>query len=156
MDIGVDRIAPQATIRNSIKGFATRMAVKNIDPRIQPGMTANVTIPVASADNVTAVPLAAIFFDQNDRYVYVENGDKFERRDVKLGVADYFFAEIVSGLQVGDVVAIELPPVESGGPGKNGKTPETGPKTASHSGQTNANGAAGSNGAAKTPARSGT
>lgn len=153
----VDRVAPQATIRNSIKGFSTRMIIKNIDPRIQPGMTANVTIPVASAANVTAVPLGAIFFDQNDRYVYVENGDKFERRDVKLGVADYFFAEIVSGLQVGDVVAIELPPVESGGPGKNGKTTEQGARTAVHSVPGRTNGASSSSNAlVKTPARSGT
>lgn len=152
----VDRVAPQATIRNSIKGFSTRMNIKNIDPRIQPGMTANVTIPVASAAGVAAVPLGAIFFDQNDRYVYVENGDKFERRDVKLGVADYFFAEIVAGLQVGDVVAIEQPPVESGGPSKDGKAAEGGARTAVHSIPGRTNGVSSTNALVKTPARSGT
>jgi len=40
------------------------MLIKDIDPRIQPGMTANVTIPVASADNVLAVPLGAVFTEQ--------------------------------------------------------------------------------------------
>ena len=57
----VERIAPQATIKNSIKGFAARILIKNIDPRVRPGMTANIKIPVASADNVVAVPLAAVF-----------------------------------------------------------------------------------------------
>ncbi len=56
----VERIAPQATIKNNIKGFAARILLRNVDHRVRPGMTANVKIPVASADNVTAVPLAAV------------------------------------------------------------------------------------------------
>ena len=55
----VDRIAPQATIRNGIKGFATRVIVKNDENSgVRPGMTANLNIPLQSADNVIAVPLA--------------------------------------------------------------------------------------------------
>ncbi|MBP9900099.1 MAG: efflux RND transporter periplasmic adaptor subunit, partial [Verrucomicrobia bacterium] len=45
----VERIAPQATIKNNIKGFAARIALRNVDPRVRPGMTANIKIPVASA-----------------------------------------------------------------------------------------------------------
>jgi len=51
----VERIAPQATIKNNIKGFAARILLKDVDPRVRPGMTANIQIPVASADNVVAV-----------------------------------------------------------------------------------------------------
>src|SRR5207248_5531683 len=75
----VERIAPQATIKNNIKGFGARIFLKDIDPRVRPGMTSNVQIPVASADNVVAVPLAAVFTETNpengqtDRYVYVKN-----------------------------------------------------------------------------------
>src|SRR5437899_6718389 len=73
----VERIAPQATIKNNIKGFAARILLKNVDPRVRPGMTANIKIPVASADNVMAVPLAAVFTEKNpetgvyERFVYV-------------------------------------------------------------------------------------
>ena len=44
-------------------------------------MTANIKIPVASAENVTAVPLAAVFTEKNpetgqyERFVYVLQGD---------------------------------------------------------------------------------
>src|SRR5262249_50786778 len=38
----VERIAPQATIRNNIKGFAVRIFLKDADKRIRPGMTANI------------------------------------------------------------------------------------------------------------------
>jgi hypothetical protein len=108
----VDRIAPQATVRNSIKGFATRIVIKNIDARVQPGMTATITVPVASADNVLAVPLGAVFTEQGERYVYVKNGEEFEKRPVQVGLSDYFYAEVASGVKAGEVVSLEVPASE--------------------------------------------
>lgn len=114
----VERIYPQATIKNNIKGYPTRIVLKNVDARIRPGMTANVKIPVASADNVTAVPLAAVFTEkaseggQMERFVYVQQGEAFEKRNVKVGVADFFYAEIQEGLKEGEIVTLEMPKEE--------------------------------------------
>src|SRR5262245_12927689 len=114
----VERVSPQATIKNNIKGFGARIVLKNVDPRVRPGMTANVKIPVASADNVTAVPLSAVFTEKNpetsqmERFVYVQQGEEFEKRNVKVGVSDFFFAEIQEGLSEGEVVSLELPKAE--------------------------------------------
>jgi len=114
----VERIYPQATIRNNIKGYPARIVLKNVDPRVRPGMTANVKIPVASADSVTAVPLSAVFTEkslengQMERFVYVQQGDAFEKRNVKVGVSDYFYAEIQEGLKEGEIVSLELPKEE--------------------------------------------
>src|SRR5437016_12436026 len=114
----VERVAPQATIKNNIKGFAARILLKDVDKRIRPGMTANIKIPVASADNVMAVPLAAVFTEKNpdngqmERFVYVQQGDSFEKRNVKVGVSDYNFAEVQEGLAAGQVVSLELPKEE--------------------------------------------
>jgi HlyD family secretion protein len=111
----VERIAPQATIRNNIKGFAMRILLQDVDKRIRPGMTANIEIPVASAENVLTVPLAAVFTEQNaetlqmERFVYVRNGGALERRPVRIGISDFFFAEVQQGLSPGDVVMLELP-----------------------------------------------
>ena len=101
----VERISPQATIKNNIKGYPARILLKNVDPRIRPGMTANVKIPVASAENVTAVPLAAVFTEKNpdtgqmERFVYVQQGETFEKRNVKVGVSDYFVRRDPGGSQ---------------------------------------------------------
>ena len=103
----IERIAPQAVIKSGIKGFAARVAIKNIDPRIRPGMTALLTIPVASADNVLSVPLAAVYTEKGQRFVFVKTGEKFERRPVLIGISDYSFAEVQSGLTAGEVVSIE-------------------------------------------------
>lgn len=114
----VERVAPQATIKNNIKGFAVRILLTNVDGRVRPGMTANIQIPVAAADNVVAVPLAAVFTERNpgtqqtERFVYVEKDNRFERRSVQIGVADYFFAEVQKGLSPGEIVSLEQPPKE--------------------------------------------
>src|SRR6266516_2346948 len=103
----LERIAPQAIIKNGIKGFDARIAIKNIDPRVRPGMTAVLAIPVSSAENVLAVPLAAVFTENGERFVFVKNEDKFERRPVIIGATDYSHAEVVKGLSVGEVVSLD-------------------------------------------------
>ena len=105
----VERIAPQAVIKNGIKGFSARIAIKDIDPRVRPGMTAILSIPVSSADNVLAVPLAAVFSEGGERFVFVksEEDETYERRPILLGVTDYAYAEVVKGLVAGEVVSLE-------------------------------------------------
>jgi putative ABC transport system ATP-binding protein len=127
----VERIAPQATVKNNIKGYATRIALKNVDPRIQPGMTASVSIPVSGAENVLTLPLAAVFSEQGEHYVYIRNGDQFERRTVKIGVSDFFRTEIQSGVTEGETVALEQPAglgprTPGSGPGMMAQQPKTG------------------------------
>lgn len=122
----VERVAPQATIKNSIKGFAARILLRDVDRRVRPGMTANISIPVASAANVVAAPLAAVFTEfnqdskQQERFAYVKNGEEWVRRIITIGVSDYFFAEVTTGLKAGDVVSLEdksKTAVKSGSPG---------------------------------------
>jgi HlyD family secretion protein len=137
IDGQVERIAPQATVKNNIKGYATRIVLREVDPRVQPGMTASISIPVSAASDVLTVPLAAVFSEQGDRYVYLKNGDQLERRSVVVGVSDLFRAEIKSGLGEGDVVSLEPPGgtagrVPGGGPAfAQGGTTSRPPATAS-------------------------
>jgi HlyD family secretion protein len=145
----VERVYPQATIKNNIKGYPARIVLKNVDPRVRPGMTANVKIPVASADNVTAVPIEAVFTEKNpdtsqmERFVYVQRGGTFEKRNVKVGVSDFSYAEIQEGLKAGEVVSLELPKDEREKLGQQvaglhpGTVPAPRPQTASSSGATN-------------------
>jgi HlyD family secretion protein len=109
----VERIAPQSTLKNNIRGFAARILLKDVGNQIRPGMSANISIPVASADNVVAAPLASVFTETNpatreiERHVWVKKDESWERRPIKIGVSDYFFAEVTSGLKAGEVVSLE-------------------------------------------------
>lgn len=108
----VERIAPQATLKNNIKGFSCRILLKNPDERVRPGMTANISIPIALADNVLTVPLSAVFTEGGERFVYIKNGETWEQRNVKIGVADFSFVEIQDGLNEDEIVALEPPSME--------------------------------------------
>jgi len=109
----VERVAPQSTLKNNIRGFAARIMLKDVDRKVRPGMTANISIPVASAENVVAAPLAAVFTESNpetreiERYVWVRKAGIWERRPIQLGVSDYFFAEVTKGLAAGDEISLE-------------------------------------------------
>lgn len=109
----VERIAPQATSKNNIKGFETQIRLTDIDPRVRPGMTATMTIPVASAQNVLAIPIAAVFTDRGERYAYVKKGNanRFEMRPIRIGISDFQYAQVLSGLSDGEVVSLVRPQI---------------------------------------------
>lgn len=105
----VERIAPQAIIKNGIKGFSARVAIDKIDPRVRPGMTSILSVPVASVESAPSVPLSAVFTEKGERFVFVKAGEKYERRIVEIGISDFSFAEVQKGLSNGEVVALEAP-----------------------------------------------
>jgi len=164
----VERLAPQSTLKNNIRGFAARILLKDVDKMVRPGMTANITIPVASAENVVAAPLAAVFTETNpesrqiERYVYVKSGGEWERRSIEIGVSDYFFAEVTRGLQQGEEVSLEDKGKDGAGKNPGGAAPggkPAGTRTASGSGGTgtgSTSAATGVAGAGSKPASSNT
>src|SRR5207302_7831771 len=95
----------------------------------RPGMTAILSIPVASAENVLAVPLAAVFFEEGERYVFVKKEEKFEHRPVLIGITDYSFAEVQEGLVANDIVSLEQPSEFRNSKSTNGPTDNRLPKT---------------------------
>jgi macrolide-specific efflux system membrane fusion protein len=149
----VERIAPQAVIKNGIKGFSARITIKDIDPRVRPGMPAVLSIPVSSADNVLSVPLAAVFTEGGERFVFVKTNDSYERRPITIGASDYFNAEVLDGLKVGEVVALDKT-ITGAAPGQTGMpaTPGAGstgprrPREGRMSGEPGSRGGGGGNG----------
>jgi RND family efflux transporter MFP subunit len=116
MKATIERIAPQATIRNNLKGFDVRITVHNIDKRVRPGMTANLSIPVVSTKDTVAVPINAVFSEPNsdtkeiERFVYIKKDDiTYERRPVSIGVSDNNYAEIIDGVATNEIVSLEEP-----------------------------------------------
>lgn len=103
-------VAPVATNRNGIKGFTVQALIKRPGPRLRPGMTVQMTIPIAHAEDVVAVPISAVFRGSgNSRVVYVRTGDKTERRTVKVGISNIDHAQILQGLQEGEQVLLIEP-----------------------------------------------
>ena len=103
-------IAPVATIRNGIKGFTVRAAIHQTTARMKPGMTVQISIPVAHAEDVVSVPVSAVFKGSgNSRVVYVRKGMKTEKRPVKIGISNTEDAQILQGLTVGEEILLTEP-----------------------------------------------
>jgi RND family efflux transporter MFP subunit len=110
----VQLIAPIATIKNNIKGFAVDILVTSQDRRVRPGMSASVRIPIARAAAALSVPVEAVFRDGEKRFVYVKSGDRFEKRTVEVGLSTSDRAEVKGGLQEGEVVSLVRPKEKPG------------------------------------------
>lgn len=110
----VTLVSPVATIKNSVKGFSVLVSIDKLDPRVRPGMTADLSFPVIDLRGVLAVPLAAIFIEDGKKYVYVTERDpaatsKPERREVDVGISNYDFCEIKAGVKEDEAVLLERP-----------------------------------------------
>lgn len=102
-------IAPVASVKNNVKGFAVQALIENPDQRLRPGMTVLMEIPVAQAQEAVSVPISAVFKDGTEDVVYVVNGDSTEKRPVVVGVSDLQYAEIKSGVKEGESILLVEP-----------------------------------------------
>lgn len=110
MEARISFVAPIASVKNNIKGFQVKAMIERPDPGLRPGMTVNMTIPISSAQEAVSVPIGAVFKGENDaKIVYVRNGDNTEKREVKIGATNLDFAEIKSGIKVGEAVLLIEP-----------------------------------------------
>jgi len=105
----VEFIAPVASVKNNIKGFAVQGFIESNDPRLRPGMSLSLELPVAHAKEAISVPIAAVFTDQNEKVVYVRSGGELQRRTVRVGLSNFSFAEITDGLEEGEEILLIQP-----------------------------------------------
>ena len=75
------------------------------DGTIRPGMSASCIITISSRDDVLAVPIEAVYFDEDGNpFVKKENGNGIEEVSVKIGASDAMNVEIKEGLKKGDTI----------------------------------------------------
>ena len=124
MEAQVTKIALVAAIKNNVKGFEVKAMIDDPSPKLRPGMTVNMTVPIAKASDVVSVPIAAVFKgDGRSKVVYVRNGDAAEKRVVTVGITDINFAQIEKGLAEGEEILLTEPPRPAGPGGVPGQGP---------------------------------
>ncbi|HPF97479.1 MAG: efflux RND transporter periplasmic adaptor subunit [Flavobacteriaceae bacterium] len=108
-DAVLDYIAPKGVEENGAIQFEIKGSLKNMDSTfIRAGLSANASIILGKAEDVLAIKEALVNYDENQKpYVEVEVGDqKFERRDVELGISDGIFVEVKSGVTESDKIKV--------------------------------------------------
>lgn len=96
---------------SSTLGIATYDAEITLDETDAPlrlGMTANIEVIVAQANDVLIVPNQAITTDREAGIssVQVKSGSGFKQVEVKLGIQDEDYAQVLEGLEEGDEVQL--------------------------------------------------
>ncbi|WP_028377467.1 efflux RND transporter periplasmic adaptor subunit [Leeuwenhoekiella sp. MAR_2009_132] len=109
-DATLDYIAPKGVAENGAIQFEIKGTLTKTDTTfIRAGLSANASIILERADEVLAIKEALVQYDSKTQapYVEVEVGDqKFERREVTLGVSDGIYVEIKSGIQMTDKIKV--------------------------------------------------
>ncbi len=94
-------------VREDTRTMHTEVDVPNPGRILLPGLYAEATITLEKKDDAIAVPLQAVDQDNNKTTVdIVDSSDKVERRQVVLGIQTATDAEVLSGLQEGELVVV--------------------------------------------------
>ncbi|EDP72431.1 methyl-accepting chemotaxis sensory transducer [Flavobacteriales bacterium ALC-1] len=109
-DAVLDYIAPKGISENGAIQFEIKGSLKKNDSTfIRAGLSANASIILARADSVLTVKEALVQFDPKTKapFVEVEVGDqKFERKDLELGISDGIFVEVLNGITKEDKIKV--------------------------------------------------
>ena len=103
-------IAPKGTEEQGAVQFKIEAdMVLNDSIVVRAGYSANASIILERKEDVLALREALIQFDRKTQEPYVEvmvEDQKFERREVKLGIADGIYVEILEGIEQEDAVKV--------------------------------------------------
>ncbi len=91
------RVGPNATVASSVVTYYASFVLNHLDPRLKAGMTANVTVTGAQANNVLVVPNAAIQTVNGTPTVTVYAGGQQVATEVEPGLAGDTTTELKGG-----------------------------------------------------------
>ena len=111
----ITKIAAMAVDYNNVKVFPIEITISEVDSKLKPGMTANVTIIGEEKEDILVLPIRAIFTDENGQdIVYkVENDSISGSVPIKTGINNFQQVEIVDGLEEGMEIALSKPVKQS-------------------------------------------
>jgi multidrug resistance efflux pump len=95
---------------SAVRQFDIVLALDRPDPAMRAGSSVRLTIDGREVKDALHVPRQAVFEKAGKNYVFLQTGDRFERRDVKVVTATESRA-IINGLHEGDVIALVDPDI---------------------------------------------
>jgi len=111
-DAVLDYIAPKGVAENGAIQFEIEGSLKALDETktfIRAGLSANASIILEKAEDVLAIKEALVQYDPETKkpFVEIETGDqKFEKKDVELGISNGIYVEVKSGISDTDKIKV--------------------------------------------------
>ncbi|MDQ7006714.1 MAG: efflux RND transporter periplasmic adaptor subunit [Acidobacteriota bacterium] len=97
------RIAP---VVDSQSGTVRVTVDPGTSARLRPGMFANVRLVLDRHEDVVVIPKKAIVYEDEQPGIFVVEAGKARRRAIEIGYQDELRAEVVSGLEAGELVVL--------------------------------------------------
>jgi len=106
----LDYIAPKGKNENGAMQFPIKGTLINRDTTfIRAGLSANASVVLGKVDSVLTVKEGLIQYDEENKKSFVEimtSEQKFERKDVELGLSDGIYVEVKNGISKDDKIKV--------------------------------------------------
>lgn len=109
-DGSLEFVAPKSLAKEGTTEFEIEAAFRIPDGvMVRAGYSANANIVLESRKQVMSIDEGYVVFERGKTFVEIKNGtedgkDKYERREVKLGLSDGLRVEVLDGVKKGDVL----------------------------------------------------
>ena len=108
--VGIGAMAKASTFRARYVGeIPIRVKLEKTDSRVIPDLTGSAEIILNSERNTMIAPLSAVFSEEGGSYIFVQGPEGWIKKKVELGLPSFTMVAVRSGLQKGDVVALQRP-----------------------------------------------
>jgi len=91
------------------RNFDLRITLDQVDPRLRPGMTAQITIVVDRIPDVLIIPVEASFQKEGETFAYIWAGSKFREQKIEVSRRSGDRVVVSKGLEAGERIALEDP-----------------------------------------------
>ncbi|MDP8200793.1 MAG: efflux RND transporter periplasmic adaptor subunit [Candidatus Tenebribacter burtonii] len=107
----ITKTAAMAISYNNVKVFPIEIELIEVDEKLKPGMTANITIIGEERKDIVVIPIRCIFSDDegNDIVYQVINDSIGTSSVVKTGINNFQQVEIIEGIAVDDTISTKEP-----------------------------------------------
>jgi multidrug efflux pump subunit AcrA (membrane-fusion protein) len=95
---------------NYLRRVPVYLTILEQDHRMIPDLSTAANVVVDRSDAAVLAPLEAIETKDGKSFVRVKAGDRFETREVKLGINDNIHTAVLAGLRAGEEVALDQTP----------------------------------------------
>ncbi|MCX6633260.1 MAG: HlyD family efflux transporter periplasmic adaptor subunit, partial [Candidatus Solibacter sp.] len=107
---GIGAMAKMSTFRARYVGeIPVRIKLEKTDTRVIPDLTGSAEIVLNSERSAMIAPLSAVFAEEGGSYVFVQGPEGWIKKKVELGLPSFTMVSIRSGVQKGDVLALQRP-----------------------------------------------
>ncbi len=104
----VVQVDPAETVLDGVSTYKTKLQFASTDDRIRSGMTANITIQTAEKPASVVIPQEALFLENGEKMVTVDEAGKRVNRKVETGGINAAGSiEVLSGVVVGEKIVIK-------------------------------------------------